>query len=558
MTTDKLSVARLVMICQKMGVRDVVISPGSRNAPLIIAFTQAGGFNIYNIPDERVAAFYAMGLSIHSQLPTAICCTSGTAALNYAPAICEAYYQYVPLLVLTADRPVEKIDQGIGQSMRQNNVYHNYIKQSYQLIQEASSEEDIQSNDEMVIDAIQTSMMSNKGPVHINIPLAEPLYNQIEYKSAINFDVGNQNLHPFELKTELKNIWTSSRRKVVIVGQQIPNETINRQLDHLVRRNNIVLLTETTSNVYSDKSIACIDRVIDALEVTHKEYEPDLLIYLGGQIISKKIKNLFSSYAIKNQWHINPNKSKDTFDGLTAHVKTQTEKFLDTIADTESENEMAFQAHWQNKNVSCRGLHDQFLSQASYSDLRVFDYLLKSIPEDAVLHASNSTVIRYVQLFDQRKDLTYHSNRGVSGIDGSTSTAMGFAMHSDTLNVLITGDMSFFYDSNAFWHHHIPDNFKIILINNGGGNIFRIIPGPDTTAALEQHFEAHHDTQALHLSRMYNLDYFRSESEEELTEQFPKFLESNKGKAQIIEILTPRLENDKVLKDYFRFLTKVN
>ncbi|MGA0256861.1 MAG: thiamine pyrophosphate-binding protein, partial [Saprospiraceae bacterium] len=166
--SDKRSIARLVDICHQMGVKELVFSPGSRNAPLVISFVESGLFECLCIPDERTAAFFAMGMAIQSDRTVAICCTSGSAALNYAPALSEAYYQGVPLLVLTADRPVEWIDQGVGQSIRQNNVYANYIKKSFEFIQEASKEEDIAANDEISIQALQACQSGFKGPVHIN------------------------------------------------------------------------------------------------------------------------------------------------------------------------------------------------------------------------------------------------------------------------------------------------------------------------------------------------------------------------------------------------------
>jgi len=178
--TDKPGIQRLVKLCEVKGVKNVVFSPGSRNAPLVISFNGQEYFDCITIPDERVAAFVAMGMALKLQEPVIICCTSGSAALNYAPAIVEAYYQKIPLLVLTADRPTERIDQGAGQTMRQKNVYANYIKGSFELIQEAETASDLRRNDRIICEAINLSKAGAKGPVHINVPLAEPLYGQVK------------------------------------------------------------------------------------------------------------------------------------------------------------------------------------------------------------------------------------------------------------------------------------------------------------------------------------------------------------------------------------------
>ena len=555
MTSDKKSIPRLVEICYKSGIRDVVFSPGSRNAPLVIAFNADGRFNLKVIPDERVAAFFALGLSIASQQPTVLCCTSGSAALNYAPAISEAYYQHVPLMVLTADRPSEMIDQGIGQSIRQNNVFANYIKGSYQFLEEVTEERLLIKNDETVSEAIHLSMKGDKGPVHINLPFKEPLYG-LEKVDLTNLKIQEIIDVQDELNNsdELIEIWKSSQRKVLIVGLMTPNLSITKKIQQLSESENVLVLSESCSNIRNDNGINCIDKTLVQFKGSEADLSADLLISIGGPIISKKIKKHFQKNKPKHHWCVNESYAQNTYKSLTHHIKYKLESFLDLLLEHQSNNNPDFHEVAKQKVSIVESRADSFLKNCEFSDLKVFDFILNNLPTSLHLHLSNSTVVRYVQLFKQNRNWVYYSNRGVSGIDGSTSTAMGVAAGSIGQHILITGDMSFFYDSNAFWHQNIPENFKVILINNKGGGIFRIINGPSDTPYLTDFFEAHQECNVRYLAHQYDLDYHFAASIDELEDVFFKFMQSNVGKSQLLEIHTPRLTNESILNDYFKSL----
>lgn len=555
--TNKKSVARLVKICSQAGIKDVVFSPGSRNAPLIIEFVNSGAFRCYCIPDERAAAFYALGLSINSGLPSIISCTSGSAVLNYAPAISEAYYQGVPMLVITADRPAEWIDQGIGQSIRQNNIYSNYIKSSFTFMQEAQSEDDLIVNDQIAHKAIFQSQNAFKGPVHINIPFSEPLYgmtDELPQPSPANPDLETLSSDSEKIGWDsIRQTWKQSARKLVLLGLHRPDDGLQQQLQRLADSGQIVLLTETTSNVYSQNAVQTIDRLIIGFNGKLKDVIPDLLITAGGPIVSKKIKSLFFNHKPPVHWDITPGHSRDTFKALTEHIEIDAAEFFEAVAYDESKNDKSFQHSWIESNKDLFPMHENFMARCPWSDMKAFGEILDKIPQNSVLHMGNSTVVRYVQLFNQRKDLLYFSNRGVSGIDGCSSTALGYAQLSNKLNILITGDISFYYDSNAFWNKHLPTNFKIILINNSGGGIFRIIPGPSSTSQLKEYFEAYQEKSAENIARHHGLNYYKARNSEELESVIESFLSDSNG-IDLLEVFTPREKNDKVLSDYFQYL----
>ena len=558
MISDKHSINHLVRICELKGIKDIVFSPGSRNAALILAFNQSDVIQCHIVPDERVAAFVALGMSIQSGVATVICCTSGTAALNYAPAIAEAYYQGVPLIVLTADRPVEWIDQGIGQSMRQQNLYVNYIKGSYQYLQEAKDENAIWYNDRILNEAINKSYALQSGPVHINIPFAEPLYNRIEPPEEVSLNLFDeiQISHSLSGKDldSLLDIWRTSKRKIILLGQLQKDDALEQALNTFIRRDDIILLSETCSNLNINNHIECIDRVITTFEGNEDKIRPDLLISIGGPVISKKIKRLFQNNKPTHHWYVNPSESQDTYQSLSLHLKISGLQFLHHLSPVSSPNNDDFQSIWKERNHTLKIRHQKFLNQCIFSDLKVFDIVLSHLPENACVHTSNSTSVRYLQLFDRNETALYQANRGVSGIDGCTSTALGYALKSDRLNVLISGDIAFFYDSNAFWQKAKPANLKIIVINNGGGGIFRIIDGPSTTDQLEEFFEARHKTNARHLAAMHDLDYMSINDIDSLESNVIRFFEKTSETISILEIFTPPAINDQVLKDYFYFL----
>lgn len=559
MASNKVFIQRLVKLCELKKIKHVVFSPGSRNAPLVITFDEHPSFDCITIPDERVAGFFAIGMAQQLQEPVIICCTSGSAALNYAPAIVEAYYQKIPLLVLTADRPVEWIDQGAGQTMRQKNVYSNYIKASYELIQEAVSPSDLLHNDRIICDAINLTRAGAKGPVHINIPLAEPLYNQVEMPNSF------EDLQVAKLQTQhtsingkqlaiIQNLWNTHTKKLIICGQALPDKTLDRALDKIAQDPSVAIISETCSNRFANPFNPCIDRLITTIEEHELEtFKPEIVVSLGDAIISKKIKVLLRNYKPKEHWFVNQQENpQDTFGCLTKHIRTTSLEFLSQLPFSESTS--TFNDIWHKRHQHTKARHQQFINECPWSDLLAFHSILQSLPSKTPVQISNSSAIRYIQLFDQREDLRYYCNRGVSGIDGCTSTAAGAAFASKELTTLITGDMAFYYDSNALWNHHLPSNLRIILINNGGGGIFKIIPGPKTTDQYKKYFATEQTQTAEFIAKAFQCEYFVADSAESLSRNLSLLYSKTFDRPPILEIMTEDVNNEDVLDRYFNSL----
>ena len=562
-TSSKISIARLIEICALKGIRHVVISPGSRNAPLTLSFAEDDRFECLNIPDERVAAFFAMGMAIQSGKPVIICCTSGTAALNYAPAIAEAYYQKIPLIVMTADRPIEWIDQRAGQTMRQRNVYTNYIKKSYELIEEAEQEEHVWYNDRIVNEVINEATNGNHGPVHLNVPMREPLYDLVSKDTHGTPKIIHQTDTVSSLTDQERNNICKELDQheniLVILGQNDVQTEMDELLELLSQRKGIVILSEATSNCRAPSVLKSIDRLIDSIaEGEYERFEPDLIISVGSAIVSKKIRFMLRAMNAKAHWQVDPFDSyMDTYQKLTRLIPIHPLQFFQIVdgATKGRADKNDFQNLWLQREQETVKAHEEFLATCPWSDLKLFNHILNKVPGGSV-HLASSTPVRYTQLFPCREDIIYYCNRGVSGIDGCTSTAAGFAYLDDDVATLITGDLAFFYDSNAYWHDQMPPNLKTILINNQGGNIFRYVKGPSRTNHLEKHFEAAHDTSAEGIAQAFGLAYLKIDGEQKLQEALSWLYSTQKAPA-LLEVITPGHLNIDILKSYFDYLRTV-
>ena len=539
----------IIQLCKSKNIKHIVISPGSRNAPLTIGFTNHSFFKCYSIVDERSAAFFALGIAQQLREPVALVCTSGSALLNYYPAIAEAFYSDIPLVILSADRPKHLLGIGDGQTIHQENVFANHILYSVSLDNESQEE-----NETKIDTALNISIL-HKGPVHINVSFEDPLYETVDEISIsssseeINFD--NNSLELDDISDYL-SIWNNAKRKMVLVGVNYPNEIEQQYLEILAMDESVIVFTETTSNLHHDNFFPSIDKIIAPLDgEDFKILQPDVLLTFGGMIVSKKVKAFLRKHQPNHHWHIDEKKANDTFFCLEKHFKTSVNDFFKVLFKNKNQTNSNYQNYWQSVKQIRSKKHQQYLQNIPFSDLKVFDIILKSIPNHNMLQLGNSSAIRYAQLFDLNNTLKVFCNRGTSGIDGSTSTAIGAASVIDAQTTLITGDLSFFYDSNALWNNYIPNNFRIVVINNGGGGIFRILPGDKNTENFDTFFETKHQFTAKQLCEMYQFTYFSASNEENLKSIMTSFYSEEK-KPKLLEIFTPRTVNDEVLLDYFK------
>lgn len=551
-------VSHLVELCYQHGVRHIIFSPGSRNAPFTISFNEDPRFQCYIIPDERAAAFFALGLAQYTKTITALCCTSGTASLNYAPALAEAFYQRIPMLAITADRPEEWIDQGIGQSIRQHNVFQNYILKSHTL---PSNTEKHQYASRLINEVLLYANGPIKGPVHLNVPLYEPLYDTVEKAEITPRKIEKlkflHRVNSAEI-TRLSEQWNSAEKKLVVIGAIEKDQELQKLISRLTDDPSVVVLTETHGNLADERFHPSIDRIIEGIKPElEKDFTPDILLTFGVNLISKKLKYLLFNMDIDQHWHIDPHPDLvDTYHALTIHIEDTPLGFFSLFVGACKPKESEYANQWNKLEEATKSVHYDFINQLSFSDFYAYVQIMDALPKGTFLQMGNSAAVRYIQLISQRYDIIYHGNRGTSGIDGCTSTAAGAAwLNTGALTVLVSGDVSFFYDINGLWHKYISPKLRIIVVNNRGGGIFRIIKGPHGTNQLEEYFESRHEVTAEHTASTYGLDYFSASDEESLADCLEHFFEE-KQKASILEIFTPTVDNDKVLKEYFVQINK--
>ncbi len=576
----------LILSCINFKLFDVVISPGSRNVPLAIGFASNEKFNCYSIVDERSAAFFALGLSQKSKKPTILVCTSGSALLNYYPAVAEGYFSEIPLIILSADRPKYKINIGDGQTINQSEVFKKNILYSDTLSQDCihATDEIIKSNSQKIIDqkydslkvkklqkSIQASnekmigkafglSINKMQPVHLNVPMEEPLYDFINTPSIkIKTERKQNNPKVLESFNSYYSQIHKAKKILVLIGVSDYDILSNKSISKINSFPSIIVLKEHTSNVFDDNFISNIDRLIGPIELQSnsdslfEDLRPDLIISLGGMIISKKIKSFLRNYKARKHFHIGINISKDSFYSGVEHLEVNPNQFFENINFKKIDSN--FHKTWQDINRSKLELHNRYMSATNYSDLKVFEILSDWIPKKYDIQVANSTPVRYFQLFDLKNQNLMFANRGTSGIDGSTSTAIGSSVNSDSPVVLITGDLSFFYDVNALWNKHIPTSFRIIIINNGGGGIFKILPGFKEDNLFSEFIETKHNLSARFIAKMFSFKYTRVSTKFGLKLALRTFFKNSK-RPKILEIKTSGIKSAKILKDYFRYLSK--
>lgn len=570
----------VVFYCAQFNIKHVVISPGSRNAPLTNGFVENPFFNTYSIVDERAAAFFALGIAQQQKHPVALVCTSGSALLNYYPAVAEAYYSEIPLVILSADRMPHRVDIGDGQTIQQEGVFGPHLldaavlkpdvahatnsllasnKQTY--FDSNPSKEDVlalqekhQKHNIAELQRILLLACTCKGPVHLNIPIEEPLY-EMTSKPLLLPKATRVKKEMFDVDTTaLITAWKQASRKMILIGVSSPNSELNKAIYQLLEDPSVVVLTEKTSNFTHPKAIDAIDCLMAPLELEQNNKEadlkPDLLITIGGMIVSKKIKFYLRKHPAAKHFHIDTTRANDTFYYLSQHIEAPTNLGLEAVIKL-AKTTSTYQEKVLKQYHTYLDKGKAYLNTIPFSDLAVFKRVTSALPPNTHLQVANSSPIRYIQLFDLPKGTEIYSNRGTAGIDGSTATAMGAAQINPKQTVLITGDLSFFYDINGLWHNYIPSNARIIIINNQGGGIFRILPGEKDSNKYDTYFETTHKRDAKALAKSFGLQYKRVKTAWGLQRTLMSFFKRS-NTAKILEICTPRKNNDTVLLNYFR------
>jgi|AGTN01.1.fsa_nt_gi 2-succinyl-5-enolpyruvyl-6-hydroxy-3-cyclohexene-1-carboxylic-acid synthase len=562
MYSDKKSVLQLVALLKAHDITHIVLSPGSRNAPLIHSFATDKEFTCYSIVDERSAGFFALGVIQAVHKPVAVCCTSGTAALNLGPAVAEAYYQQLPLLVITADRPIAWIGQMDGQTVPQSGMFREITRRSVQLPQIENQEEEWYCN-RLINEAILSLNNGSKGPSHINIPLAEPLFGfNTATLPPVRVIRHSKQGYTINKKDKYDERFRGYSKRMIIVGQLPPDNGLAHLLETLREKWGVVVLAEHLSNIPA-KETSLFDVVLrSATEKELQELTPDLVITLGGHVVSKRLKQFIRSADIREHWHISPfGEVTDTFQRVTDIVRSDNETFLRYLAESLPDSVTSDSAGFQSTTSDSAAKDFSELwekacasvtkPEVAFSDLYAIGKFLHKLPENASLQLANSNSVYLAQLFDLPSSVRVFCNRGTNGIEGSLPTAIGYAAASNKLTFLLIGDLSFFYNINGHWNNHTHRNLRVLLNNNAGGEIFHMLPGLNKSEALNEYIAAAHTTEAKSWAEQQGFLYLAARNEEELKRHLPVFTAADNERRILLEIFTSMEKNAEQIKSYY-------
>ena len=498
MYSNKENINILTSLLVAHGVRRAVVCPGSRNAPIVHNLVKSGAISCYLVTDERSAGFYALGMALLDGDAVAVCVTSGSALLNVLPAVAEAYYQHVPLIVISADRPLAWIDQQDGQTIRQQNALADFVKKAVTL-NEPTDETQRWHCNRLANEALLATNHHGVGPVHINVPLSEPLFKYDV--TTLPSERTISRCTPSNLAaTALNDLMADFRKaeKPMIVLGQMPPGSVNASLVKALE-GQAVVVSEVLSHL---GGLPNADELLATCAET-APYTPDFVLYMGGHLIGKNLKSLLRQMHNAPQWLVNEGgEVVDTFMNLTAIVEAKPNEVLSlmvqmmqqTDAKQHEERTKAFRQLWQTAHNAYR----EQLNQAAptFSEgyaVQCFEQQLQQANQPFEVHYANSLSVRLAN-----KHAQHHvwCNRGVNGIEGSLSTAAGMSLSTQANVYCVIGDLSFFYDQNALWNTRLCGNLRIMLLNNGGGKIFQHVKGMPADDIRTTFVSAEHNTSA--------------------------------------------------------------
>ena len=547
--TDKKNILQLVALLEAHGVTKIVLCPGSRNIPLVHTLSTHPSFKCYSVTDERSAGFFAIGLALNGGAPAAVCCTSGTALLNLHPAVAEAFYQNVPLVVISADRPAAWIGQMDGQTLPQPGVFGTLVKKSVNLPEIYTDEDEWYCN-RLVNEALLETHHHGKGPVHINVPVTEPIFRfTTETLPEVRVITRYQGLNIYDRDyNDLIQRLNQYQKRMIIVGQMNLIYLFEKKYSKLLYKHFAWLTEHIGNQTIPGIPVKNFDVAIYAMDGEMQgKMAPELLITYGGHIVSKRLKKFLRNNPPKEHWHVSPDgEIVDLYGSLTTVIEMDPFEFLEKIAFLLENKTPQYPLLWEN---FCKTLPQPELP---YSEMSAIGALIQALPQQCALHLANSSAVRYAQLFTVPATVEVCCNRGTSGIEGSLSTAVGYAAASDKLNFVVIGDLSFFYDMNALWNGNFGANLRILLLNNGGGEIFHTLPGLEMSGTSHKFITAVHKASAKGWAEDRGFLYQKVEDEVQLEEAIQLFTQPEPmTQPVLVEVFTNKNKDARILKDFY-------
>ena len=561
MYSNKENVNILTSLLLEYGVSDAVVCPGSRNAPIVHNLSVCEAIRCRPVTDERSAAFYALGLAIATRRPTVVCVTSGSALLNVMPAVAEAAYQHVPLVVISADRPQQWIDQLDGQTIPQSDALGRFVRKAVQLPEPHNDEERWLCR-RLVNEAMHLATCRQGAPVHINVPISEPLFEfsteQLPQLSRFN-NIKRAAIN--DASMDMPDAFHEAKRPMIVIGQLAHGTVSHETIRSLSEK--YVVMSEPLSNpsymtIHFDEAIRYI--VSDNSSINDDEddktaYYPDYVIYVGDTLVSKPARR-FLRNAKAPSCLITPDAADihDPLMTLTDIVECDSDSInalLASLCDAPDTDERCrFHDRWQSFLDACAAHADAYAPEYSQmATVKYFEEQLADLDIDICVHYANSSAVRLACIYAQHY---VWCNRGVNGIEGSLSTAAGFSLATHDMTVCVIGDLSFFYDQNALWNSNLRGNLRIILLNNRGGGIFRQLPGLSDSPAADDLVMASHENTAQGICTQNDIGYMSAKNMDEMQIGIVTLLTRESERPMLLEVFTDSNDDVKALEKYFK------
>lgn len=561
MYSNKENVNILTSLLLEYGVSDAVVCPGSRNAPIVHNLSVCEAIRCRPVTDERSAAFYALGLAIATKRPTVVCVTSGSALLNVMPAVAEAAYQHVPLVVISADRPQQWIDQLDGQTIPQPDALGRFVRKAVQLPEPHNDEERWLCR-RLVNEAMHLATCRQGAPVHINVPISEPLFEfdteQLPQLSRFNYI---KRAVFKDASMDMPDAFHEAKRPMIVIGQLAHGTVSHETIRSLSEK--YVVMSEPLSNpsymtIHFDEAIRYI--VSDNSSINDDEddktaYYPDYVVYVGDTLVSKPARR-FLRNAKAPSCLITPDAADihDPLMTLTDIVECDTASINALLASLcevpDTDERCQFHDRWQSFLDACAAHADAYAPEYSQmATVKYFEEQLADLDIDICVHYANSSAVRLACIYAQHY---VWCNRGVNGIEGSLSTAAGFSLATHDMTVCVIGDLSFFYDQNALWNSNLRGNLRIILLNNRGGGIFRQLPGLSDSPAADDLVMASHENTAQGICTQNDIGYLSAKNMDEMQIGVVTLLTRESERPILLEVFTDSNDDVKALEKYFK------
>lgn len=561
MYSNKENVNILTSLLLEYGVSDAVVCPGSRNAPIVHNLSVCEAIRCRPVTDERSAAFYALGLAIATRRPTVVCVTSGSALLNVMPAVAEAAYQHVPLVVISADRPQQWIDQLDGQTIPQSDALGRFVRKAVQLPEPHNDEERWLCR-RLVNEAMHLATCRQGAPVHINVPISEPLFEfdteQLPQLSRFN-NIKRAAIN--DASMDMPDAFHDATRPMIVIGQ-LAHGTVSHETIRSLSEKYVVMSEPLSSpsymTIHFDEAVRYI--VSDNSSINDDEddktaYYPDYVIYVGNTLVSKPARRFLRNAKVPSCL-ITPDAADihDPLMTLTDIVECDSDSInalLASLCETPDTDERCrFHDRWQSFLDACAAHADAYAPEYSQmATVKYFEEQLADLDIDICVHYANSSAVRLACIYAQHY---VWCNRGVNGIEGSLSTAAGFSLATHDMTVCVIGDLSFFYDQNALWNSNLRGNLRIILLNNRGGGIFRQLPGLSDSPAADDLVMASHENTAQGICTQNDIGYMSAKNMDEMQIGIVTLLTRESERPMLLEVFTDSNDDVKALEKYFK------